>query len=110
MLVHLRPEEHHYKTVMTVMNRLVEKGLLRRTRLGRAFVYEAAQPRAAFMDNISRQVALGLVRVSEWDILPAQRIEVSKAKPGHAIANVFDDRGTAAGVGLWIEAWWVRTG
>ena len=37
-----------YTTVMTVMNRLYEKGLLRRRRSGRAWVYRTATSREAF--------------------------------------------------------------
>ena len=37
-----------YTTVMTVMNRLFEKGLLRRRRSGRAWSYRAALSRDAF--------------------------------------------------------------
>ena len=37
-----------YTTVMTVMNRLYEKGLLRRRRNGRAWVYRCAMSREAF--------------------------------------------------------------
>lgn len=37
-----------YTTVMTVMNRLYEKGLLRRRREGRAWVYRCAMSREAF--------------------------------------------------------------
>jgi predicted transcriptional regulator len=38
-----------YTTVMTVMTRLHEKGLLRRIRRGRAWAYRAAQSRDAFV-------------------------------------------------------------
>lgn len=38
-----------YTTVMTVMTRLHEKGLLRRTRRGRAWAYRPAQSRDAFI-------------------------------------------------------------
>ncbi len=54
--------EHNYKTVMTVMNRLVEKGLLLRHKVSKAFLYSAAESKQAFMDGISRTVATGLVR------------------------------------------------
>ncbi|MHB0869474.1 MAG: BlaI/MecI/CopY family transcriptional regulator [Chloroflexota bacterium] len=54
--------EHNYKTVMTVMNRLVEKRLLSRRRVSKAFLYSAIQGRQAFLDNISRSVVAGLVR------------------------------------------------
>lgn len=37
-----------YTTVMTVMNRLYEKGLLRRRRNGRAWIYRCAMSREAF--------------------------------------------------------------
>lgn len=36
-----------YTTVMTVMSRLAEKAILRRTSRGRAYLYEAAVPDAA---------------------------------------------------------------
>ena len=58
---HLGPD-HNYKTVMTVMNRLVEKRLLSRRRSSRAFLYSAVESRDAFLDRVSRQVATGLVR------------------------------------------------
>ena len=38
-----------YTTVMTVLNRLVEKGLLARTREGRNFVYRAGVDRETFV-------------------------------------------------------------
>ena len=37
-----------YTTVMTVMNRLYEKGLLRRRRHGRAWIYRCAMSREAY--------------------------------------------------------------
>lgn len=54
--------DHNYKTVMTVMNRLVEKRLLSRYRVSKAFVYTALESRQAFLDRVSRKVAAGLVR------------------------------------------------
>lgn len=52
----------HYKTVLTVANRLVEKGLLtREPAQGRAFRYRAAESREAFLDRIAGRVASGLV-------------------------------------------------
>lgn len=58
---HLGPG-HNYKTVMTVLNRLVEKGALTRQRHSRAFVYGAGQTREAFLCRVSRAVMGGLVR------------------------------------------------
>lgn len=57
----LGPEVHH-RTVATVMNRLVDKGLLVREQgTGRAFVYRPSQSREAFLADVSRQVLRGLV-------------------------------------------------
>ena len=53
---------HNYKTVMTVLNRLVEKGALTRQRRSRAFVYLPKQSRDAFIGRVSRLVFGGLVR------------------------------------------------
>lgn len=52
----------HYKTVLTVANRLVEKGLLiRQATASRAFRYRAAESREAFLDRVAASVASGLV-------------------------------------------------
>ena len=52
----------HYKTVLTVTNRLVEKGLLVRERTrDRAFVYRPTVSRDAFLDQVMTSVASGLV-------------------------------------------------
>lgn len=52
----------HYKTVMTVTNRLAEKGLLVRERTTqRAFAYRAAVDRDAFLSQVAASVANGLV-------------------------------------------------
>ena len=53
--------EVNYKTIMTVMNRLVRKGALTRRRRGRAFVYRPAAGREAFLSNVFRAVAQGLL-------------------------------------------------
>lgn len=58
---HLGPG-HNYKTVMTVLNRLVDKGALTRQRHSRAFVYRTRQSREAFLGRVSRAVMGGLVR------------------------------------------------
>jgi predicted transcriptional regulator len=52
----------HYKTVLTVTNRLVEKGLLsREPTTTRAFRYRAVESRDSFLDRVSGNVASGLV-------------------------------------------------
>ncbi len=51
----------NYKTVMTVMNRLVEKRALGRVRDSRAFRYHAVETRSQFEERVSRQVVQGLL-------------------------------------------------
>ena len=51
-LSHLGPKSGlAYTTVMTVLNRLVNKGLLSRSRDGRNFVYEAVTDRSVFISS-----------------------------------------------------------
>ena len=52
----------HLKTTMTVMNRLVDKGLLCRARRGRAFDYAATLDRDAFAAGVAGRVVDGLMR------------------------------------------------
>ena len=50
-----------YTTVMTVMVRLQAKGLLRRERTGKTYVYRPAFTRAEHRARLSRDLARGLV-------------------------------------------------
>lgn len=54
-------EDYHYKTVMTVMNRLVDKGVLSRQRIGRAYSYTPCDGRDVFLARVSRNVVEGLL-------------------------------------------------
>ena len=58
-----RPSEHPlaYTTVMTVMAKLAGKGLLRRTRVGRADEYHVSEGREAFVKRASDGIARQLV-------------------------------------------------
>lgn len=51
----------HYKTIMTVANRLVEKGALLRRRQGRAFVYSSVRRRDEFLESVSKQTLTSLM-------------------------------------------------
>lgn len=64
-----------YTTVMTVMNRLVEKGLLRRKSDGQSFRYAPVRTKAAFLQVSSRQVVATFVR-QYGDVAIAQFIDV----------------------------------
>ncbi len=50
-----------YTTVMTVMARLVEKGLLERTLVGQAHEYRAALSREAFLRRVSETIAQEMI-------------------------------------------------
>ena len=56
------PRRPAYTTVMTIMSRLVEKGLLRRRSAGRAYVYRPAKTREEFLAAASRSRVRELVR------------------------------------------------
>lgn len=51
-----------YTTVMTVMNRLVEKGLLRRKSQGTCFCYQPTESRDLFLVNASRRAIDDLLK------------------------------------------------
>lgn len=70
---HLGPHSN-YKTVMTVMNRLVEKGALSRSRTSRAFVYRAVETRDDLVSRVSRRVVEGLV-MDFGDLAVAQFVD-----------------------------------
>lgn len=53
--------QHNYKTVMTVMNRLVQKRLLSRRRDSKAFVYTAVQKRDEFVQSVSKSIIGNLI-------------------------------------------------
>ncbi len=53
--------ETHVKTVMTVMNRMVEKGILHREARGRSFVYSAVLDRERFAQQVASRVLSGLL-------------------------------------------------
>lgn len=52
-----------YITVVTVLNNLCRKGLLRREKDGRAYVYEPVLEREEFLGRVSREVLSGMVRL-----------------------------------------------
>jgi len=51
----------NYKTIMTVMNRLVDKGFLERRKVSRAYVYVPKYTREELLERMSRQVLDGLL-------------------------------------------------
>lgn len=56
-----RTRQLAYTTVMTIMSRLYDKGLLRRSRDGKTYVYAPALSREQFRARLSRDLVRGLV-------------------------------------------------
>jgi predicted transcriptional regulator len=75
-----------YTTVMTVMVRLHAKGLLRRERLGKTYVYRAAFTREEHRARISRDLARGLVSQFGDAALAAFSAELDEVDADHRAA------------------------
>lgn len=82
-----------YTTVMTVMNRLFEKGLLRRRRVGRAWAYKPSSTREAYAAATMAD-ALSVASNRTAALLHF----VADLEPGEAAAlrRLLDDAGPAA--------------
>lgn len=50
-------------TIVTVLNNLCRKGLLRRERDGRAFLYEPQMSREDYLQQVSREILSGVLRL-----------------------------------------------
>jgi predicted transcriptional regulator len=67
--------ELNYKTTMTVLNRLVDKGLLARRKSGRAFIYSATVSRQALLAGVVDQMVRGMFDADFRQIALIQMIE-----------------------------------
>ncbi|MFQ5576944.1 MAG: BlaI/MecI/CopY family transcriptional regulator [Anaerolineae bacterium] len=73
----------NYKTAMTVLNRLVEKGVLKRRKKGRAFVYRAAITREQLLADVFDRMVRGMFDGDFGQIALAQIIDtVDAIDPG----------------------------
>lgn len=70
-----RKHPRTFNTVMTIMNRLTEKGLLRREDRRGSYRYVPRVAREAFLARVSRDVAKALVR-EFGDVAVAQFVEI----------------------------------
>ncbi len=69
----------NYKTTMTVLNRLVDKGVLRRQKSGRAFVYTATATRQALLADVFDQMVRGMFDTEFRDIALAQIVQTAES-------------------------------
>lgn len=73
-----------FNTVVSVVNHLVEKGLLHRERARRGHVFSAAVTREQFLAGVSREVAAGLIR-DFGDLAVAQFVEALREEDPDAL-------------------------
>ena len=73
-----------YTTIMTVMNRLANKGLLTRNKKGQAFIYTPLQSRAEFLRGTVEKILTGLwedfPEVSQYVLQKARKTPESRRK------------------------------
>lgn len=69
----------NYKTTMTVMNRLVDKGILSRRKVGRAFVYAGTASREELLAGVFDKMVRGMFGEDFRQIALAQMIETAEA-------------------------------
>ncbi len=67
-----------YTTVMTIMTRLVEKGVLKRTKEGRCYYYNSAEPKETFIHELARKTILSVVNRFGEEALVAFADEAKK--------------------------------
>ena len=68
----------NYKTAMTVLNRLTEKGVLKRHKSGRAFIYTAAVSRDDLLASVFDQIVRGMFIPEFRSIALAQMVETAE--------------------------------
>jgi predicted transcriptional regulator len=76
-----------FNTVVSVMNHLVDKGLLLRERARRGHVFRPAVTRDEFLRQVSRQVATGLIR-DFGDLAVAQFLDALREHDPEALARL----------------------
>lgn len=68
----------NYKTIMTVLNRLTEKGVLKRHKLSRAFIYTATFSREDLLAGVFDQIVRGMFTPEFRAIALAQIVETAE--------------------------------
>lgn len=67
----LRPRRLAYTTVVTILDRLFQKGLVSRHREGKPFVYQAAISKERFDEDLTREVLRGLFKENSRPVVNA---------------------------------------
>lgn len=69
----------NYKTTMTVLNRLVDKGVLQREKSGRAFLYSAMTTRHDLLAGVFDRMVRGMLNTEFREIALAQMVETAQS-------------------------------
>ncbi|GIK37462.1 MAG: transcriptional regulator [Chloroflexota bacterium] len=80
----------NYKTTMTVLNRLVDKKVLNRRKVGRAFVYQAIASRDELLARVFDQVVRGMFGDDFRHIAVTQMIETAESIDPQLLDNIAD--------------------
>ncbi|MBI2596098.1 BlaI/MecI/CopY family transcriptional regulator [Candidatus Daviesbacteria bacterium] len=70
-----------YTTVMTIMGRLVDKGLLKRRESDKAYIYQPAYSKEKFLTRISRQIIKNFITSFGQSAIAHFAEEVEKLAP-----------------------------
>lgn len=70
-----------YTTVMTIMGRLVEKGLLKRKESGKAYIYQPTYSKEKFLSRVSRQIIKNFIANFGEAVVAHFAQEVNKLVP-----------------------------
>jgi len=83
-----------YTTIMTVLERLVRKGKLRRRKVGRAYAYSPTEPRDAVRRAAIRELLDGFFDGSEEELIAFLRTgeRAAAASASAAVSAVADER------------------
>ncbi|MEM7343558.1 MAG: BlaI/MecI/CopY family transcriptional regulator [Chloroflexota bacterium] len=72
-------DDLNYKTVMTVLNRLADKGVLQRKKSGRLFIYTPTVSRETLLSQVFDQMVRGMFGEEFRQIALAQMIETAES-------------------------------
>lgn len=83
-------EDLNYKTTLTVLNRLVEKGILTRRKSGRIYVYQAVVSRDELLADVVEQVVRGLFSTNFRQVAIPQMVETAAAVDPNILNELSD--------------------
>ena len=97
VLEHLRRERTlAYTTVMTVMDKLHTKGLLKREAVGRAYIYEAVSSKEAYTAEMMRESLAGSGNRAATLVHFLERLTPEEAGALEAALRVYPPKGHAS--------------